>query len=149
VKQLLTSVVRKSARYVLWEPGVGNCPWPPGGCERSRSLLRSSIDIVICPSQNLLVRRAAPKFLRQSFHEWAGRSITQSSWARAYYEQQRQRGKGHHAAVRALAFKWIRIAFRCWKNGVAYDERRYLATLVRRVSPLSVSMAAPAPAETL
>ena len=49
-------------------------------------------------------RWAAPQFLRQSFHEWAGRSITQSSWARVYYEQQRQRGKGYHAAVRALAF---------------------------------------------
>jgi transposase len=94
-------------------------------------------------------RWAAPKFLRQSFHEWAGRSITQSSWARAYYEQQRQRGKGHHAAVRALAFKWIRIAFRCWKNCVAYDESRYLATLVRRASPLSVPMVAPAVANTL
>ena len=94
-------------------------------------------------------RWAAPKFLRQSFHEWAGRSITQSSWERAYYEQQRQRGKGHHAAVRALAFKWIRIAFRCWKNGVVYDESRYLATLVRRVSPLSVSMVAPASAKAL
>jgi len=94
-------------------------------------------------------RWAAPKFLRQSFHEWAGRSITQSSWARAYYDQQRQRGKAHHAAVRALAFKWIRIAFRCWKNGVAYDESRYLATLVRRVSPLRVFKVAPAPAETL
>jgi transposase len=94
-------------------------------------------------------RWAAPKFLRQSFHEWAGRSITQSSWARAYYEQQRQRGKGHHAAVRALAFKWIRIAFRCWKNCVTYDESRYLATLTRRASPLSVSMVATTLAKTL
>ena len=94
-------------------------------------------------------RWAAPKFLRQSFHEWAGRSITQSSWARVYYEQQRQRGKGHHAAVLALAFKWIRITFRCWKNGVAYDESRYLATLIRSVSPLCVSMVAPATAKTL
>jgi transposase len=94
-------------------------------------------------------RWAAPKFLRQSFHEWAGRSITQSCWARAYYEQQRQRGKGHHAAVRALAFKWIRIAFRCWKNYVAYDESRYLATLVRRASPLSVPMVATTLAKTL
>jgi hypothetical protein len=25
-------------------------------------------------------------------------------------------------AVRALAFKCIRVAFRCWKNGVGYDE---------------------------
>jgi transposase len=57
-------------------------------------------------------RWACPKFLRQSFHEWAGHSIAQSRWARSYYQQLRSRGKGHHAAVRALAFKWIRILFR-------------------------------------
>jgi len=51
--------------------------------------------------------------------------------------------------VRALAFKWIRIAFRCWKNGVAYDESRYLATLVRRASLLSASMVASTLAKTL
>ena len=94
-------------------------------------------------------RWAAPKFLRQSFHEWAGRSIAQSKWARAYYEQQRQRGKGHHAAVRALAFKWIRVAFRCWKNGVAYDESMYLTTLARRASLQSGSAIALSPAKTL
>jgi len=94
-------------------------------------------------------RWAAPKFLRPSFHEWAGRSITQSQWARAYYEQQRQRGKGHHAVVRALAFKWIRIAYRCWKNSVAYDESKYLANLVRRASLLSASMVASNLAKTL
>jgi len=81
-------------------------------------------------------RWACPKFLRQSFHEWAGHSIAQSVWARAYYQQQRQRGKDHHAAVRALAFKWIRIVFRCWQDGAAYDENRYLATLAKRGSPL-------------
>jgi hypothetical protein len=46
---------------------------------------------------------ACPKFLRQSFHEWAGHSISQSTWARVYYQPQRGRGKDHHAAVRALA----------------------------------------------
>jgi transposase len=81
-------------------------------------------------------RWACPKFLRQSFHEWAGHSIAQSVWARAYYQQQRQRGKDHHAAVRSLAFKWIRIVFRCWKDRVAYDESRYLHCLARRGSPL-------------
>jgi transposase len=55
-------------------------------------------------------RVACPKFLRQSFHEWAGHSIAHSLWARNYYQQLRSRGKGHHAAVRALAFKWIRCA---------------------------------------
>ena len=50
-------------------------------------------------------RWACPKFLRQSFHEWAGHSIAYSVWARSYYQQLRSRGKRHHAAARALAFK--------------------------------------------
>jgi hypothetical protein len=58
--------------------------------------------------------------------------------------QQRERGNDHHAAVRALAFKWIRILLRCWKDRVAYDENKYLAALARRGSPLnSVLLAAP------
>ena len=65
---------------------------------------------------------ACSKFLRQSFHEWAGHSIAQSVWARAYYQRQRERGKEHHAAVRALAFKWTRIVFRCWQDRVAYGR---------------------------
>src|SRR5215467_3897070 len=83
------------------------------------------------------LRWACPKFLRQSFHEWAGHSIMKSTWARAYYQQQRGRGSAHHAAVRALAFKWIRIIYRCWKDQVAYDENKYLGALVKRGSPLS------------
>jgi transposase len=82
-------------------------------------------------------RWACPKFLRQSFHEWAGHSIAHSQWARSYYQQQRKRGKGHHAAVRGLAFKWIRVVFRCWKDGVVYVESKYLAALAKRNSPLS------------
>jgi hypothetical protein len=66
-------------------------------------------------------RWACPKFPRQSFHEWAGHSIGHSVWARAYYRQQAGKGVDHHGAVRALAFKWIRIVFRCWKERVAYD----------------------------
>jgi hypothetical protein len=91
-------------------------------------------------------RWACAKFLRQTFHEWAGHTIAQSVWARAYYQQQRERGNDHHAAVRALAFKWIRIVFRCWQDRVAYDENKYLMALARRGSPLSsVLPAATAP----
>ena len=82
-------------------------------------------------------RWACPKFVRQSFHEWAGHSIAHSQWARSYYQQQRKHGKGHHAAVRGLAFKWIRIVFRCWKDRAVYDESRYLMTLAKRNSPLA------------
>jgi transposase len=59
-------------------------------------------------------RLRCPKFLRQTFVEWAGLSIPHCYWAKAYYEQQRSRGSSHQAALRALAFKWIRIAHRCW-----------------------------------
>lgn len=85
-------------------------------------------------------RRACPKFLRQSFQEWAGHSIAFCDWARLYYQQQRQRGLDHHAAVRALAFKWIRIAFRCWQDSVPYDDARYIASLRRHGSPLATAL---------
>ena len=38
--------------------------------------------------------------------------------------------------VRALAYKWIRIVFRCWKTNTPYNESVYLKALKRRGSPL-------------
>jgi len=81
------------------------------------------------------------KFLRQTFVEWAGTSIQHSFWARAFYEQKRAQGKPHHVAIRALAFKWIRIVFRCWKDRRPYDESVYLAALQKRGSPLIEGLA--------
>ncbi len=81
-------------------------------------------------------RFACPKFLKQTFHEYAGQSIRFSTWARRYYDQQRGRGNSHHAALRARAFKWIRILFRCWQDRTPYDEATYLAALRRNGSPL-------------
>jgi hypothetical protein len=62
-----------------------------------------------------------------------------------YLEWSGDRGRGtdHHAAVRALAFKWIRIAFRCWKHAVPYDDARYMQSLRRRGSPLIAALAKP------
>lgn len=86
-------------------------------------------------------RRQCPTFLRQTFVEWAGESIRFSFWARAYYQQQRDKGASHQAAVRALAFRWIRIVFRCWQNGTPYNESAYLEALKRRGSPLIANLA--------
>lgn len=77
-------------------------------------------------------RWACPKFIRQTFHEWARCSIRTCDWARAYYDRQRNNNKGHHAAVRALAFKWIRIFFRCWRDRLPYSESLYLQALRAR-----------------
>ena len=81
-------------------------------------------------------RLACPKFLKQTFHEYADQSIRFSVWARRYYDQQRGRGNDHHAALRSLAFKWMRILFRCWQDRTPYDEARYLDALRRHGSPL-------------
>jgi Transposase IS116/IS110/IS902 family len=73
------------------------------------------------------VRWCCPTCLRQSFHEFAGQSIQYSRWAKAFYRQQRLRGKDHQAAVRSLAFKWTRMIFQLWKSRTPYHERTYLA----------------------
>jgi hypothetical protein len=75
-------------------------------------------------------------FLRQTLVEWAAQSIPHSYWARLFYEQQRAKGSSHQAALRALAFKWIRILTRCWQDRTQYDEATYLTALKRRASPL-------------
>lgn len=77
-------------------------------------------------------RRACPKFLRQTFQEFAEHSRRWSCWAKAFYQRLRQSGKSHHAAVRALAYKWIRILFHCWKTRCLYDEQVYLKSLEKR-----------------
>jgi len=81
-------------------------------------------------------RWACPKFIRQSFHEFARCSLASSLWAQAYFKQQKERGASPHAAFRALAFKWQRILFRCWQDRVPYDEQRYIEALKRNGSPL-------------
>ena len=81
-------------------------------------------------------RYSCPKFLRQSFIEWVAQTIPRSFWAQAFYKSCRSRGMRHQAALRALAFKWIRILHRCWVERKPYDESRYLLALQKRQAPL-------------
>jgi transposase len=81
-------------------------------------------------------RWSCPTFLRQTFVEWVPQTITRSFWAKAFYEGCRARGMHHQAALRALAFKWIRILHRCWVDRTPYDEARYLLALQKRHAPL-------------
>lgn len=83
------------------------------------------------------MRWACPKFLRQTFHEYARVSIGYSLWARAFYKQQRAQGHPGHEAIRTLAYRWIRILYACWINHTAYDEARYLQQLALRGSALA------------
>jgi transposase len=86
-------------------------------------------------------RYACPKFVRQTFQEFADHSRRWCAWAKAYYELQCQRGKSHAAAVRSLAYKWIRILFRCWKNRRPYDDQVYTQSLFKHGSSLASRLA--------
>jgi transposase len=81
-------------------------------------------------------RLSRPKFICQTFHEFAQQSVQHSSWANQFYQHQRDSGKSHHSAIRALAFKWIRIIYACWKANKPYDESFYLQALAGKNSPL-------------
>jgi len=87
-------------------------------------------------------RYACPKFVRQSFQEFAEHSRRWCRWAKAYYQLQIQRGKTHNGAVRALAYKWIRILFRCWKERAPYRDEIYSQSLVKHQSPIAPMMVA-------
>src|SRR6266581_3954006 len=82
-----------------------------------------------------------PQCVRHTFVEWAAESIRHSFWAQLYYQQQRDKGKAHQAAVRALAFTWIRLLSRCWQERTPYDEATSLQALTRRGSSLLQNLA--------
>jgi transposase len=81
-------------------------------------------------------RRACPKFLLQTFHEFAGCVRRFCPWSGAYYRWQRDKGVGHHAALRKLATRWARILYRVWQTREPYDADRYLASMYQKNHPL-------------
>jgi len=89
-------------------------------------------------------RYARPLFVHQSFIEYANESIRHSLWARAFYQMHKAAQKSHWVIIRALAYKWIRILFRCWQERTPYDEIRYLRSLQKSRSPLLQYLAQPA-----
>lgn len=77
-------------------------------------------------------RRACSKFLRQTFHEFADHARVWSPWSKAYYQMQRSRGMKHHAILRKLAHRWIRILFRVWKTRIPYCAEKYRKSMIKK-----------------
>jgi transposase len=91
-------------------------------------------------------RWARPKFLNQTFIEYARTSVLFCPWAREFFQSRTEKGWSKFRIYRALAFKWIRILWRCWTDNVQYDEGKYLARLQKHGIQLYASLyAAPAP----
>jgi transposase len=101
-------------------------------------------------SKAVYFRWARPVFLHQTFVEYARSSVKFSAWARAFFKERADRGWNSFRIYRALAFKWIRILWRCWKNNEQYNEAKYLQSLQKRGLKTYaglVAETAPAPCE--
>jgi transposase len=70
-------------------------------------------------------RYACDKKLRRAVMDFAGDSRHANPWAAHLYNQARARGHRHPHAVRILARAWLRVIWRCWQDGVAYDPTRH------------------------
>jgi transposase len=140
----------------IWQsfPGAGPTLAPRLACAfgSERSRYQSALAIQqysgIAPvteksgkNQHWIHRRwARPHFTHQSFFEYASQSVLHSGWAKLFIQNQLARGKTYPTAVRALAFKWQRIMFVCWRDRVPYDETTYLNNLKRRGSYLACKL---------
>ncbi|MFP5073237.1 IS110 family transposase [Pseudonocardia nantongensis] len=69
-----------------------------------------------------LARWVRNRRLADALHRQAFCALTASPGARAYYDQLRARGSGHHAALRQLSNRLVGILHGCLKTGTRYDE---------------------------
>jgi transposase len=81
-------------------------------------------------------RLAYNRHLGDAAQQWAFCSLRTSTWARQFYDQKRAAGKGHHAALRALANRWLEILWHCLGNGALYDEAVHTANRNQALRPL-------------
>lgn len=70
-------------------------------------------------------RWACNKRLRRALTCWANNSRFDSPWARDVYDRACARGCDHPHAVRILARAWVRVLWRCWRDGVEYDPAQH------------------------
>lgn len=89
-------------------------------------------------------RYSRPRFLMQTFVEFAGESIKWSSWASAFWRMKKAAGMTYNCAMRELAYKWQRIIYRMWKTRTKYDEELYIERLKAKGSPVCAYLDKPA-----
>jgi transposase len=67
-------------------------------------------------------RYAANKRLRHAIDWWAFVVVREDPFGSGVlYEQARAAGQGHHRALRGIGARWMRILWRCWRDGREYN----------------------------
>ena len=88
------------------------------------------------------VRWSCPKFVRQSWHEFANSSRRFCKWAQACYQEWIKQ-MDHHQAIRKLAYKWQRLVWRMWQDRQPYDDARYVRALQKHGIKLAAALPLP------
>jgi transposase len=111
----------------------------PENCPSALALaVRSGVAPRRVQSGNTCVIRrrwAKPEFEHQTWIEFAQYSSLRCSWAEEFVQAKIKSGKSYYTAMRALAYKWMRILYACWEKGQVYDEAKYLKSLAQHHSP--------------
>ena len=76
-------------------------------------------------------RWACPKFLLINLSRMGGDFHSVLAMGESFLRAAPCQGKSRHVAIRALAYKWMRIVFRCWKDRKPYSEVVYTQALTR------------------
>jgi transposase len=80
-------------------------------------------------------RLAYNHYLGNAVQQWAFCSLTRSPWARDFYNTKIRTGKSHHAALRALANRWLEILWHCLHHGTLYNETTHQANRAHALTP--------------
>ena len=76
-------------------------------------------------AKSVSFRWACDKKLRNALIDFAEDSRHASPWAAKIYAEAIARGKRHPHAVRILARAWVRVIWRMWQDGEAYEVSRH------------------------
>ncbi len=69
----------------------------------------------------VVFRRSCRKFARRTLQLSASQTRRFGDWAQAFYQKQRTSGHSHLAALRAFAYKWLKIILAVRLTGTLYD----------------------------
>jgi len=82
-------------------------------------------------------RYACDKEFRRIAQHFALASLSQATWASAYWQAVRPRCASDSHALRCLANRWLAIIWTLWQTRQAYDEAYHLRQRARRSQPKS------------
>ena len=80
------------------------------------------------------IRRLCNKTLRSTVHHWANLSRPTCAWAESYYQQKKNAGMSHAAALRCLGQRWLKILWKMWQTGTPYNEALHTRNQIKHGS---------------